>query len=251
MAQPHGFVDPQFPSYVCIFNKALYGLKQAPRAWFHKLSHALIQWGFQASRADSSMFLRHSATDVLIFNSSQVSYFISYLNSTFAIRDLGRLNYFLAIEAPSVMVCSCTKLTPLIFKGIQMQIGPLAQMTIGVIGELCLSPSVASLVWCDNQSAAHLAANPVFHSRSKYIELDLHFIRDHVLRKNLSIHYIPTCDQIADIFTKHLPSSKYLGFRTKLSIVPCPVSLRGDDSQIEYTQASALPNQIDQELSSR
>ena len=110
MAQPRGFVDPQFPSYACKLNKALYGLKQAPRAWFHKLSHALIQWGFQASRADSSMFLQHSATDVLILlvyvddllvtgsNSSQVSYFISYLNSTFAIRDLGRLNYFLGIE---------------------------------------------------------------------------------------------------------------------------------------------------------
>ena len=45
MAQPCGFVDPQFPSYVCKFNKAPYGLKQAPRAWFHKLSHALLQWG--------------------------------------------------------------------------------------------------------------------------------------------------------------------------------------------------------------
>ena len=30
MTQPHGFVDPQFPSYVCKLNKALYGLKQAP-----------------------------------------------------------------------------------------------------------------------------------------------------------------------------------------------------------------------------
>ena len=43
MAQPRGFVDPQFPSYVCKLNKALYGLKQAPQAWFHKLSHALLQ----------------------------------------------------------------------------------------------------------------------------------------------------------------------------------------------------------------
>ena len=110
MAQPRGFVDPQFPSYVCKLNKALYGLKQAPQAWFHKLSHALLQWGFQASRADSSMFFRHSATDVLILlvyvddllvtgsNSSQVFSFISYLNSTFAIHDLGRLNYFLGIK---------------------------------------------------------------------------------------------------------------------------------------------------------
>ena len=43
MAEPRGFVDPQFPSYVCKLNKALYGLKQAPQAWFHKLSHALLQ----------------------------------------------------------------------------------------------------------------------------------------------------------------------------------------------------------------
>ena len=94
MAQPHGFMDPQFPFYVCKLNRTLYGLKQVPRAWFHKLSHALLQWGFQASRADSSMFFWYSATDVLILlvyvddllvtrsNSSQVSSFISYLNST-------------------------------------------------------------------------------------------------------------------------------------------------------------------------
>ena len=60
---------------------------------------------------------------------------------------------------------------------------------------------------------------------------------------------ITTCDQSADIFTKHLPSSQYLGFRTNLSIVPRPVSLREDDSQTEYTQASALLNQTDQENS--
>ena len=110
MAQPRGFVDPQFPSYACKLNKALYGLKQAPQVWLHKLSHAILQWGFQASRADSSMFFRHLATDVLILlvyvddllvtgsNSSQVSSFISYLNSTFAICDLRCLNYFLSIE---------------------------------------------------------------------------------------------------------------------------------------------------------
>lgn len=71
-----------------------------------------------------------------------------------------------------------------------------------------------------------LATNPVFHARTKHIELDLHFLRDKVLQNDLSIHYIPSSDQIADIFTKHLSGSQFVNFCTKLSVVSKPVSLR-------------------------
>ncbi|KAL6316356.1 hypothetical protein AAG906_017993 [Vitis piasezkii] len=60
--------------------------------------------------------------------------------------------------------------------------------------ELCLSSSSPPLLWCDNKSAAHLAANPMFHARTKHIEMDLHFIRDHVLRKQLIIQYLPSSE---------------------------------------------------------
>lgn len=56
MAQPAGFVHLDYPLHVCKFQKALYGLKQAPRAWFSKLSSRLLELGFTASRADSSLF---------------------------------------------------------------------------------------------------------------------------------------------------------------------------------------------------
>ena len=60
------------------------------------------------------------------------------------------------------------------------------------------------------------------------MELDLHFIRDKVLRQEIQIQYIPSTDQVADIFTKHLPSSQFITLHTKLYVVPCPMSLKGD-----------------------
>jgi hypothetical protein len=48
MEQPQGFVDPNFPNHVCKLHKSIYGLKQVPRAWFTRLSHALLNLGFQS-----------------------------------------------------------------------------------------------------------------------------------------------------------------------------------------------------------
>ena len=44
--QPHGFVDPQNPSYVCKLGKKIYGLRQAPQAWYNELYKFLLDFGF-------------------------------------------------------------------------------------------------------------------------------------------------------------------------------------------------------------
>ncbi|KAM6562061.1 hypothetical protein CsatB_022059 [Cannabis sativa] len=73
-----------------------------------------------------------------------------------------------------------------------------------LLNELSFPLPGTSITWCDNLSASALASNPVYHARTKHIELDIHFVRDKILKKELEVRYIPSSDQIADCLTKAL-----------------------------------------------
>ncbi|GKC66714.1 hypothetical protein Tco_1099312 [Tanacetum coccineum] len=59
-------------------------------------------------------------------------------------------------------------------------------------------------IFCDNTSAIAISNNPVLHSRTKHIDIRYHFIRDHILKGDNELHFIPTQYQLDDIFTKPL-----------------------------------------------
>ncbi|RVX14649.1 Retrovirus-related Pol polyprotein from transposon RE1 [Vitis vinifera] len=65
---------------------------------------------------------------------------------------------------------------------------------------------------CDNQVALHIASNPVFHERTKHIEVDCHFIREKIASGCVATSFVNSNDQLADIFTKSLrgPRIKYI-----------------------------------------
>ena len=69
---------------------------------------------------------------------------------------------------------------------------------------------------CDNQGAIALAKNPIKHQRSKHIDIKYHFIRDEITKKRLNVKYIPTDDNVADVFTKPMSRMRNQKFKTSL-----------------------------------
>ncbi|OIT19116.1 retrovirus-related pol polyprotein from transposon tnt 1-94, partial [Nicotiana attenuata] len=90
----------------------------------------------------------------------------------------------------------------------------------------CFTSSIP-ILWCDNLSATYLTANPIFHSRTKHMEIDFHFVRDKVRAKSLSVRYVSSHDQVADALTKPLSKVRFLDLKSKLTVVPPPAQLEG------------------------
>ncbi|XP_050123705.1 uncharacterized mitochondrial protein AtMg00810-like [Malus sylvestris] len=83
-------------------------------------------------------------------------------------------------------------------------------------------------IWCDNVSAISLASNPVFHARTKHVEIDYHYIRELDLANLVKVQHVSTHHQVADIHTKALPKSRFKLLQSKLSLGSPPFSLRED-----------------------
>jgi hypothetical protein len=87
-----------------------------------------------------------------------------------------------------------------------------------VLGELGVSLQVKPCLWCDNLGAIYLSANPIFHARTKYIEIDYHFVHKQVASKLLNIKFISSKDQVADGFTKALTIKDLNEFKCNLNL---------------------------------
>jgi hypothetical protein len=86
------------------------------------------------------------------------------------------------------------------------------------LSELQLSSPPMTTLWCDNLGATFLSVNPVFHARTKHVEVDYHFVRNRVAKKEIQVRFISSKDQLADVLTKPLSSTLFAYFRSKLRV---------------------------------
>jgi hypothetical protein len=87
-----------------------------------------------------------------------------------------------------------------------------------LLDELGIPHPPTASVWCDSLGATYLSANPVFHARTKHIEVDYHFVREQVTRKQLNVRFISTKDQLAYGFTKAMSAQQLLHFQHNLNL---------------------------------
>ena len=76
------------------------------------------------------------------------------------------------------------------------------------------------VIYYDNTSVIKIFKNLVMHSKTKYIAIKYHFMREIVRDKEVRLEYVNTKEQVADIFTKPLPKDAFLYLRGKIGVIP-------------------------------
>nr|GEU86935.1 NBS-containing resistance-like protein [Tanacetum cinerariifolium] len=171
---------------------------------------------------------------------------IDSLHEEFAMTDLGSLNYFLGCPVTRqstsgycvffgdnllswfakrhvTLFCSSAEAE---YRGVANVVAETAWIC-NLLRELHTPLFTATFFYCDNVNAVYLSTNLVQHQRTNHIEIDIHFVHDYVALSQVQVLHVPSRFNFTDIFTKGLPTTLFIDFRSSLNVrMPPPHTAR-------------------------
>ncbi|KAI5076587.1 hypothetical protein GOP47_0008652 [Adiantum capillus-veneris] len=88
------------------------------------------------------------------------------------------------------------------------------------MADLGVGQDTANTIYTDNQSALAVARNLIFHALTKHIEVYYHYVRERLSAGEINLAYVPTQENLADLFTKALSHENLKAFRKVLGLLP-------------------------------
>ncbi|GJY70951.1 retrovirus-related pol polyprotein from transposon TNT 1-94, partial [Tanacetum coccineum] len=202
--QPHGFKSSEFPDYVCKLDKALYELKQAPREWYLKGTPSL---GLYYPNCLGFDLKGYSDSDYAGCNMDRKS-------TSGACQILGGKLVCWSAKKQQLVAMSSAKAKYVAAAGYCTNILWMKSQLSDYDIHYKMVP-----IFYDNTSAIAISNNPVLHSRAIHIDIRYHFIRDHILKGDIELHFTPTEYQLADIFTKPLDEPTFTRLKVELGML--------------------------------
>lgn len=98
---------------------------------------------------------------------------------------------------------------------------------VRLLADLSAPPSLPVPVHFDSQAAIHIARNPIFHVCTKHVELDCHFVRQQFFSGLISLSFVPSEHQLADLFTNPLFGVSHQCILNKLGVLYLSFNLKG------------------------
>nr|GEW39573.1 hypothetical protein [Tanacetum cinerariifolium] len=230
VAQPLGFIDFEKLDHVYKLKKALYGLKQAPKAWPDIMFSVCLCARFQEAPKTSHLeavkrifrYIKVTTHLRLWYPKGTDIETVVYADSDHAGDYVDRKSTsgictFVRCCLTSWFSKKQTALAISTTEAKYVSAGEACQQALWMKQALIDYDDVQ--IMCDNKGAINLSKNPMQHSRTKYIKIYHHFLRDNVQKGHISITKVSSFDNIADILTKSLKRESFNYLRLGLGMM--------------------------------